>query len=507
MSTQINARSPFYIEAEAPTITLGTFTCDVASLSNFSVASDGTITEPNVLRGTIIDRDYSSFPALSIGDSSVSRTVNYTILIPSGYSNTSDGTISCSQTFTQVAPSASCNVSTNTNMATFAGPIGNITNLNATAQTVSLGSFFTQQGGATFKKYTISRVGSSAIEFSLSGTGVSQTLSFTTASTGVSATFTVTAHNNDDSCTTSSNSFTVTAEATGSLACSDLNITGGSITQGGTITRPSFEPIASIYKVYVGATDYTSTDYPDNTNTNDRTVTLKLYFRVPSAYDNATPSGSTDLNDFLLCTKDVFQSGTSLHTVACGDDIIAYRNIRIASTGDIVSGDGVVTVGGVEAEFSVNTKGVGTDNAFPRVRGQTPRDIGVDIVVPSGYSNTGSTISCTISREQPPEVNACAGVTGTYYITTPASSATGHCGLGNFNAKSSVNGIMTEGEVVCKNGTAFNGQNLWYGASNTLAQDYAGDTGATYRVIQIDEEGIIRQMADINCDTGTEAIL
>jgi hypothetical protein len=121
MSTRINARSPFYIEAEAPTPTLGAFTCTTANLTNFSVAPDGTITEPNILKGTIIDRDATSFPALNIGDSSVLRTVNYTILIPDGYSNSADKTKICPQSFTQVAPAASCDSSTNTNMATFSG--------------------------------------------------------------------------------------------------------------------------------------------------------------------------------------------------------------------------------------------------------------------------------------------------------------------------------------------------------------------------------------------------
>ena len=239
MSTKINARSPFYLESEAPTLAEGALTCELAGLANFSVASDGSITEPTLLNGTIIDREHESFAALNIGDSSVARTVDYTIKIPDKFSNSDDGTIICTASATQFPPDASCNPSTNTNMATFAGTISNITNLDTSAQTVSLGSFFTQQSGATFKEYTITRVGSSAIDFSLSGTGVSQTLSFTTTSTGVSATFTVTASNNSDSCTTTSNSFTVTAAATGALGCTGdggINLTGGSISQAGVIT-------------------------------------------------------------------------------------------------------------------------------------------------------------------------------------------------------------------------------------------------------------------------------
>ena len=37
MSTKINARSPFFIEATEPTVTLGIFDCTTANLLNFAV--------------------------------------------------------------------------------------------------------------------------------------------------------------------------------------------------------------------------------------------------------------------------------------------------------------------------------------------------------------------------------------------------------------------------------------------------------------------------------------
>lgn len=504
MSTKINARSPFYIKATAPTPILGAFTCTTANLTNFSVAPDGTITEPNILKGTIIDRDATSFPALNIGDSSVLRTVNYTILIPDGYSNSADKTKICPQSFTQVAPAASCDSSTNTNMATFSGTIGDITNLDETAQTVSLGSFFTQQGGATFKKYVVNRVGSPAIEFSPTTlTSVSETLSFTTASTGVSATFTVTAHNNDDSCTTSSNAFTVSAAATGSLVCGDLNITGGSITQAGVITRPSYEAIASIYKVYVGATDYTTTDYPANTNTTARTVTLKLYFRVPSGYDNATPASSTDLNDYLLCTKDVQQAGTQLSALACGDDIIAYSGFRISQQGTIVLDDAQVTVNGVVATGVSATTDTGAAK-FNEVANATARTIDVTFDIPSGYSNSG-TLTCedAVSLTQPASDNPCIVLGNEYYISNQAfSSRFGFCdNNGVYSITHAVNGTVAVGEAVCDNGVPFNGGNNYYAQNENPSSSGAGNIGTTFKVIRIDNEGLISEIHTVQCES------
>lgn len=510
MSTKINARSPFYIEAVAPTPTLGAFTCDVASLTDFSVAPDGTITEPNILRGTIIDRDQTSFAALSAGDASVSRTVNYTIQIPDGYSNTNDGTISCPQTFTQVAPAAVCDSATNTNMATFSGTIGNITNLNTTAQTVSLGSFFTQQAGATFKEYEIVRIGSSAIDFTLSGSGASQTLSFTTTSTGVDASFRVIAHNNGDSCTTTSNSFTVTAAATGDLDCDDLNLTGGSITQGGAITVPSYSAVGDLYKIYVGAVDYTSTDYPDNTNTTERTVTLKLYFRVPSSYGNATPAGSTDLNDYLLCTKDVQQAGTSLSALACTDDIISYTGFRISTTGDIVISDAQVTVDGTAATIKSVT-GSNGELTFPEVSTKTSRTLDVTFTIPSGYSNTGDlTCEDAVTVQQPPRdiaVSACdIGVEK--YITQGKKRPAEFCDYGYvYSARRAISVSDTGlsiGTTVCDGRQPFNGFGYYYAITDNVTSSAAGAIGATFRLYQIDQFGTILSVVDRNCQSDAE---
>jgi len=502
MSTKINARSPFYLESEAPTLAEGALTCELAGLANFSVASDGSITEPTLLNGTIIDREHESFAALNIGDSSVARTVDYTIKIPDKFSNSDDGTIICTASATQFPPDASCNPSTNTNMATFAGTISDITNLDTSAQTVSLGSFFTQQSGATFKEYTVTRIGSSAIDFSLSGTGVSQTLSFTTTSTGVSATFTVTASNNDDTCTTTSNSFTVTAAATGALGCTGdggINLTGGSISQAGVINRPSYTAVADLYKVYVGAVDYTSTNYPANTSTSSRTVTLKMYFRVPSAYTNATPQGSTTLSEYLLCEKDVTQAGTTLPSIACGDERIRYSGFRIANTGDIVTGDASVTIDGISCDFFADT-GTDNDTAFDKVTVNTSRNIRVTITVPSGFSNTGNNILCTITREQPAEFNPCAGLSGTFYISAGVTNSGGHCGL-VYSALLAVSGSSALGQQVCLNNTPYNGGNRWYIATTAPTASAGGDINAPYKVVQISEFGIILSTAKVNCDT------
>ena len=76
MSTKTNVRSPFFLDLTAPVQTLGTFTCTTAGLTNFSVASSGLVTNPQLLVGTIVGQDYTEFVVNTTG-SSISRTVIY----------------------------------------------------------------------------------------------------------------------------------------------------------------------------------------------------------------------------------------------------------------------------------------------------------------------------------------------------------------------------------------------------------------------------------------------
>lgn len=501
MSTQINARSPFYIEAEAPTISLGAFTCDVASLTNFTVASDGTITEPNALRGTIIDRDTTSFAANTSG-SAISRSVDYTILIPSEYSNADDGTIVCTQTVDQPTQSASEDSAQNDNCPTFSGTIPAQTGVTSTGTAVTLNTYFSEGSGATISRYEAVNYGDAAVTAEFSGTGVNQTVTFKSSNDCAEATFKIIAHNSDDACTASSNTFTVSASCTKSLTCSTddatndaINLVGGSIAADGTITRPSYS--IGRFKRIEDSSDTDVTDgYSSNTTGSARDVTLTFVFDIPDGYTN---SGEIE------CDKTFSQPPTSAAapSVACGDDIIRYENIRIANTGDIVTGEAKVFVGSTEATFTVNTKGLTAGNAFPIVYVDTSRDIGVAITVPSGYSNAGNTINCTITRTQPALYGVCTGVEaqGTYYLTAGVANPNGHCGR-VYPAKKAVNGTINLGQQVCDSGVAFNGRNLWYGASSSLSNAYAGDVGTSYRVVQIDEFGLIIDMAKANCESG-----
>ena len=501
MSTQINARSPFYIEAEEPTPSLGTFDCDVARLSGFSVSSSGAITDPNIFRGIIQSRSATEFDANTSG-SAISRSVDYTIKIPAGYSNTSDGTFVCTQNFDQPSQTAAEDPTQNDNCPTWNDTdIPDITGLTATGSTVSLGTYFDSGSTADINKYSYVNYGDAAITVTFSGTGENQTATFATAVDCTNATIRIIAHNENDACTAQSNLISVTAACTRSLHCTTSNDTtdaialvGGSIDADGTIHNPSHNAVVDQIK-RIEYNGNTITSHSPNDTGSARDVTLDFIFDIPDNYSN---SGE------LSCPKTFSQQPTSAPspTVSCGDDIIRYENIRIANTGDIVTGEARVTVGGTEATFTVNTKGLTAGNAFPIVYQATPRDIGVAITVPSGYANADAVINCTITRDQPALYGPCSGVSGAsdYFLTTGVATARGHCGGGVYPARTRVSGQIGLGDYVCRNQTAFNGRMLWYGASG-YELPYAGDTGGRYRVIQINEFGQIEDIAEVNCES------
>jgi len=516
MSTIINARSPFFISSTTPTASLGTFACGDARLEGFSVASDGTVTEPNILRGTIIDRSDTSFTEKNVGDGPSDRTVTYTIRIPSGYDN-SGQSIDCDLTATQLAPDAGANgcVSSNNNkMASFSGTIADITNL--TSSTINLGSFFTQQAGATFKKYEVIRYGDPAVSFSLSdSTSISSTLTISTATDSVSATFVVEAYNNGDECVERSNPFTATSASTFALHCTldnssnrPVNASGGNVAKDGTVSLPTYDRgnltdiiIASIGGVADGTTSVmTSRNVGANSTGSTRTVVLNYIFTVPQGYSNYG-SGSTTLS----CPISYDQLATSATpTLDCAN--ITFKDFRLANTGDIIFADATAQLNDGQFLTITDVTSTSGDHFFPEVATKTPRDLDIFVTIPTGYVDAGTTKECpaAFTAQQPATHGGCAASTTFAFISDQAfDNIDDFCAkLNGHVVKRQVTGDATLGALICEGGLAFNGQNLFYGYSSTLDSTGAGNTGGEWTGIRISEFGIVTEVSPKNCDDG-----
>ena len=542
MSTKINSRSPFYITATEPTVSEGAFSCTTAGLANFSVESNGTIINPTILKGTIIAQDHIEFSPLGASDSATPRTVNYTIRIPDNFTNTTDGTIICPQTFTQLPPTT-CVASTNNNMAVFAGTISPLTNVS-TGSTVSLGSFFSNGTSATITSYEVLNYQGVAIDAVLTGTVPNQTLTFSTSSTCVSGTFKVRARNSVDACITDSHEFTVSSACTKSLHCTTQDattdavaLTGGAVSSTGVVSIPNYTHTGDLTRVNIktiagvsNTTDITSdvkagnaVSALNNTTGSSRTIVLTFRFEVPTGYSNA--------GAFLDCDDTFTQPATTTPELVCTDDFIRYDGFSIASTGDIITGRGSVDVNGVTATFVRATTDIsdgagGFFAAFPEQQNATPRTIKITFVVPSGFSNANAQKTCDVSGfTQPPTSNPCSVTNANFFIS--GDSFTAKNGFCDNNKKYSVNDSVTinsssttllsivQGNIVCRgsSSTGFDtvdGDNKYFAVTENPTSSGAGNIGASFMVIRIDDNGVITDLdRAVNCisDFGNDNIV
>ena len=105
MSTKINVRSPFYLHLTEPTVPLPTYDCTTANLIGFAVDNQGVVTLPNADYGivhsyTSTAGDFADGKFATVSSDTV-RTIDVTIRIPSGFTNTEDVYFECGTSATQ----------------------------------------------------------------------------------------------------------------------------------------------------------------------------------------------------------------------------------------------------------------------------------------------------------------------------------------------------------------------------------------------------------------------
>ena len=490
MSTKTNVRSPFFLNLTAPVQTLGTFTCTTAGLTNFSVASSGLVTNPQLLVGTIVGQTATEF-ALNTSGSTISRSVTYTISIPTGYSNINDATIDCPQTFLQPTQASNENPSVNNNCPTFAGTIPNSTGSAST--TVALASYFTSGSSANISSYEIIKSPSNAaVDAVLTGTAPSQTLTISSSIDCASASFIVKAKQSSDACTAISNNFTFASPNCGAYDCTDANVTGGNIEQDGTVNK-GIIAIGTLNAVRYDGSDITSSLNAGANNTGsavNKTITYRI--NIPSGYSN---SGTLD------CNVVYSQPATAvLPTFDCAEAQITTP--FISEQGSIQNPTNKVGVGTYVSH---------TPAGFAEVSTNTVRTITFTIAPPSsGYSNSGgSNITCNVNVTQPATFTNCFGTTffiskesfirpedscqaGMVWSTTVGVSSD----INNFNTI-----ISSIGNTVCFRLSPFRGGEKYYAVNSVTANSIAG-TNSNYYLIKINDYGVVQEVVQWNCSGG-----
>ncbi len=172
---------------------------------------------------------------------------------------------------------------------------------------------------------------------------------------------------------------TATQPATPTLSCSDITLSGFAVAQNGTVTLTTAD-IGTI----------SSTSPASFAIVNVSTVrTLNVDITVPSGYFNA---GAT-----LNCTTTATQPLTP--TLACSD---------ITISGFAVDENGAITL----PTLDIGTISSSSPASYATVSTDTVRTLNLDITVPAGYFNVGSTLACTTTATQPPyNVLDCSEIT------------------------------------------------------------------------------------------------
>jgi len=500
MSTKINVRSPFYLNYAEPTVPTPAFTCDVAnptsdsdgSANQFDVNQQGVITYPNLEFGTIMsitssDSGFSNDKYATV-TADTTRTITLTIAIPTGFSNSSDGTFNCDVTAVQpayqpaVTPPAGQPAQTCVNGPTATGSVPAQTlAAGSGSTTIDLSSYFTQ-GTVAITGYNIFNNYPNTVAHSLSGSNL--TLSAQTVCQTVY--IYAEAYDTSSNSCSSTQAIQVIVNGCSAFACAEAGFSQGSIAANGTITNPnSAAVITRISKTDSGGDIITS--YDVNSSSSSRSVTLYWELTAPANYSNAGSS--------IWCPFAIQQAGTAPSAFTCSD---------AGLYGQQISSEGVVNSGSAREGTIVNF----TPARFAQVSTDTARTtLAIVVTAPSGYSNAGSNITCTISSITQPAFTATCG-SNTAYLSSGKSSPDDFCsGTYTVTREVKVEGTYPPGALgtrVCLSNSAMDGRNLYYAVSMNRLNNGVGIGSGWFTLWQIDAEGIIQSVEATQCVGGTK---
>jgi len=475
MATKINVRSPFYINITEPSVPTPTFTCGVAEVLNLTIDQQGQISTPTLAYGIIdsitsTDSDFSNGKFATVS-TATDRTITIRILIPNDFLNVNDVYIDCDNLVTQPALVTSGSSPSCSGGPTTSGSIPSQTlDVNGDSDTIDLTSYFTQ-GGQAIAGYTVYNP-STVVNASVSG----DTLTLSSNAIGGSTTVHVSAFDNATNSCTATQSISVTVNAPSqTYACSNNGINalaGGSIAQDGTITNPNSTGTITAIKDTSGGSTITS--HSANNTGSNRSVTLYFDITAPAGYGNA---GST-----IECSH-IFNQPAGDPEFTCD-----VANL----SGQQISTKGIINPGSAQ----IGTISDWTPKTFAEVSTDTGRTVTFTVDVPSGYSNSG-TISCPKTITQPASTPTCGGTA--FYISAgvlvPDLFCTQVYQVTKLVTKTGT--IYGLGDVVCRNGSPFNGKDFYYSVAG-----YTGNVGPNYSnfiIWQIDSNGVILDVREANC--------
>lgn len=503
MSTKINVRSPYFLNITEPSEGLQEFVCSeanslrAANPYGFAVASDGTITLPQLERGTIVGQDVQKFDALTSTDSATPRTLVLTIQIPTGFTNTEDNTKLCSVTTTQEPP-----IATDAKCPSTSGtiPAQTLTVGSGTA-TIDVSSYFSA-GTESISSYTLVNNHTAFIDATLSGS----TLTLNANSSCGTKQLHVQANISSLSCI-ATQSFDVTINGCGAFDCNTADLSNGSISQDGlTITKPNSgtSVVGDIYAAATGGSPITQVS--PNGGADPIDVTLYFELTVGSEYSNPGVFGTR-------CPATLSQAGTGNPTIVCPDNTTETNPVFISFSGWKILPNGTTVKGTTTVDGQDITVTGYTTNFDPNdTQALVPQTVTVTMTFPTGsFSNSGASgQTCDITVQQEFEALTCG--TNEFKITSGTATLGGLCDTALTNNQtmlgfqSSINALANT--IVCVNGSPFtNGGDLYYGIGLTVSGPLTG-AGKSFQFIRVNNSGRVTQVGTQTCGaSGGDSVL
>tara|TARA_R110002167_G_scaffold304076_1_gene508333 strand:- start:3840 stop:5363 length:1524 start_codon:yes stop_codon:yes gene_type:complete len=398
MSTKINSRSPFFINYGEPAVPLVELTCTLLNANGFAVGVQGNIIMPDVAYGSIISITSTSSDFANgkwaVVTSETSRSMTLRVLVSDGFSNTGDY-IDCPVTTNQVV--ADC-----INRITLSGAIPDKTiAVFGNSTSITLSSHFSISAGTL--AYKFGQNSYADLDLSL----VSGVITISSKSIAGVFPVVIVAFSSSDSTTCEVvDTFNVTVNNAGAFDCTTADLRGGDISKTGVLTKPNVVGVITATKETSGGSAVTSV--AANGTSNPVNKTLFYDITVPTGYSNA---GAT-----VECSKQYSQeSNVTLPTLACSN--IDFDDQAILLSGAVIAGtleDHRFSPSKEITDFNFTPK------SFAEVASNTDRDVTYTFTVPSGYSNTGASLSCVYVIEQPANIVApaddCQSKNYNYYI-------------------------------------------------------------------------------------------
>ena len=491
MSTKINVRSPYYLNLSAPTVPTPEFTCSTAfprglSDTGFAVDNQGIVTPPNPDFGTFesitsTDSDFSNGKFGTVS-SDTARSVTARTRIPAGFSNSADIFKDCTLTTIQAGTSSSAVETPCVGGPTTSGSIPAVSlTSNGDSTTIDLASYFTSE-----TTYAFNNPNTDLVSVALSGSNL------TITSNTIAGSMTLYALGRDASYPTScqatqSISVTVTLAVAATFDCNTSPLTGGGIAQDGTITRASTIGLIAGISLTDGGSLLTPESVSANNTSSAQNVQLFYRIVVPNGYSNSGATLSPDCSVFYS------QAGTSDPAFTC--DLANLTGQTIAKNGSIFKGE---AERGTIDSFS--------PNSFPIVQTNQPRSVTLQVTIPSGFQNAGSTIGCPVPITQPADVSDCG--TNEFYLTSVGKqTAGGFCNTSYGSprlVKSTASGLANQrGAQICEGGTPFDGQSLFWGISTASGGLTVGLGANNFYAARINSSGIVIDLRLHTCATGS----